>query len=66
MSARLRVVRRPAPTRTRTRTRVTVAQFRALVRAMRELPPDDWRDEIPAHALPPLPLIPADPNCIPF
>jgi len=61
-AARLRVIRRPAPTR----PRVTVAQFRALVRAMRELPPDDWRDEIPAHALPPLPLIPADHNCIPF
>jgi len=61
-AARLRVIRRPAPTR----PRVTAAQFRALVRAMRELPHDDWRDEIPAHALPPLPLIPADPNCIPF
>lgn len=34
---------------------------------LRELPPDDWRDEIPNYPeLTPMPLIPSDPNHIPF
>lgn len=53
---------RPAP-----RNRITVAQFRAILEALRELPPDDWRDEVPNYPeLITMPLIPADPNHIPF
>ncbi len=59
--------RHPAP-KPIPHNRITVAQYRALVDAMREMPvEDDWRDEIPAYLeLAPLPLIPAEPNHIPF
>ena len=59
--------RHPAP-KPIPRNRITVAQHRAIVDAMRELPvEDDWRDEIRVcPELAPMPLIPANPNYIPF
>lgn len=50
------------------RNRITIAQYRALLAALRELPVEDnWRDEIRVcPELTPMPLIPADPNHIPF
>ncbi|MDQ5908984.1 MAG: hypothetical protein QG599_1078 [Pseudomonadota bacterium] len=58
--------RHPAPS-PQPHNRITVAQYSAILDALRELPvEDDWRDEIPADMLTPLPLIPAQPNHIPF
>ena len=61
---RLAALPRPRPAR----TRFTVAQFLALMAAMRELPPDDegWRDEVPAYPLPAAPLTTADYSYFPF
>lgn len=58
---------RPMPVRRvrPTRNRITIAQFRTLMQALRELPPDNWRDEIPAHPLPAA-MVPADPSYFPF
>lgn len=48
---------------------ITVAQYREIMAAIRELPDrisGDWRSEVPASSLPSGPLIPADFDCIPF
>jgi len=65
MSA-LKLISRHSPRPTR--TRITIRQFRELMTAIRELPPDDddWRDEIPAYPLPAAPLTPADYSALPF
>lgn len=58
------VVARPRPAR----NRFTIRQFRELMAAPRELPPNDegWRDEVPAYPLPAAPLNPADYSYFPF
>jgi len=48
------------------RNRITIRQSRELMQALRELLPDDWRDEIPAYPLPAAPLTPADYSALPF
>lgn len=50
------------------RNRITIRQFRELMAALRELPPNDegWRDEVPAYPLPAAPLTTADYSYFPF
>lgn len=67
MSALKRLPTLPRP-RPAVRNRITIRQFRELMAALRDLPPDDddWRNEVPAYPLPARRLIPADPGYIPF